>query len=42
LSETFRLSIVEDENGVLREIFGPKRDEPTSLKKLYNQEFYSV
>jgi hypothetical protein len=40
LREEHRLSV--SENRVLRRIFGPKRDEDGSWRKLYNDELHSL
>jgi hypothetical protein len=40
LREEHRLRVFE--NGVLREIFGPKREEDDSWGKLYNDELHSL
>jgi hypothetical protein len=40
LREEHRLRVFE--NRVLRRIFGPKREEDVSCRKLHNYEFYSL
>jgi hypothetical protein len=40
LRDEHRLRIFE--NGVLRKIFGPKREEDGSLRKLHNNELHNV
>jgi hypothetical protein len=40
LKEVYRLRVFE--NGVLRRIFGPKREEDGSWRKLRNDELHSL
>jgi hypothetical protein len=40
LREEHRLSV--SENGVLRRIFGPKREEDGSWRKLHNDELHNL
>ena len=40
LREECRLRVFE--NGILRPIFGPKRDENGEWRRLYNEELYSL